>query len=133
MASFRASLGTHDVHPRQFAILWALADGNGRSQQEVSAELRIPASRLVALVDDLEERGLVSRSAHPSDRRAHVLRLTPAGKRTFQQLLRVARAHEERMFAGLSESEQEQLRGLLLRICANLQTESAGPVGIRAW
>lgn len=129
MSAFRAALASHDVHPRHFAVLWALADDGGQSQQELSRALHIPASRVVALVDDLVARGLLERTAHPTDRRIRSLHLTADGRRSFDQLGVAVAAHEQRMFAGLSRVEQATLRHLLQRVSGNLGTEA----GVRVW
>ena len=73
-------------------------------------------SRLVALLDELEERKLVERRDRPGDRRSYALHLTDAGREALQQLVRVAREHQEDVCAALSPSEREQLAGYLRRI-----------------
>ncbi|MBA3277387.1 MAG: MarR family transcriptional regulator, partial [Geodermatophilaceae bacterium] len=73
MTAFRAALAPYGIHPRKFAVLRALSSAAGQSQQQLSQALHIPASRLVALVDDLEERGLLERRRRPSDRRTRFL------------------------------------------------------------
>lgn len=133
MSAFRVALASYDIHPRQFAVLWALAAADGRSQQELSKALHIPASRVVALVDDLESRGLLERRAHPTDRRTRSLHLTASGQRTFAVLTRAADEHQRRMFAGVSAADQAKLRQLLLRISSNLGLDSGEPPGIRVW
>jgi DNA-binding MarR family transcriptional regulator len=133
MSAFRAAVAAHDVHPRQFAVLWALSAADGQSQQGLSTALHIPASRVVALVDDLESRGLLERRAHPTDRRIRPLHLTPAGRQMVELLTRAADEHEQRMFAGLSPADQVTLRHLLLRVSFNLGVETGGHPGLRVW
>jgi DNA-binding MarR family transcriptional regulator len=72
---------------------------------------------VTSVVDRLEERALVSRRAHPEDRRVKVLVLTDAGRAT-------RAAIDERMFAtmtvfdGLTDDERRQLVVLLAKIGA---------------
>src|SRR3954452_3335596 len=101
-----AQLGTHahrrlaerlaglDLHPRHFGMLSHLAASEGRSQQALSIALRIHRSAVVALVDDLEHRGLVERRRDPVDRRAYTLYLTPPGRDVLADLERIAEEHE---------------------------------------
>lgn len=105
--------------PAQAGLLRLVAWEPGQSQQAMAAKLRTPASRLVLLVDALEERGLIERRRHPEDRRQYALHLTEAGG---QFLLRdvapLGAAHEEEICAGLEPDERAKLHGLLERIAA---------------
>src|SRR5680860_1275737 len=73
---FAERLSPLDLHPRHFGMLSHLAVAEGQSQQAVSVALGIHRSAMVALVDDLERRGLVERRRDPVDRRAYTLHLT---------------------------------------------------------
>jgi DNA-binding MarR family transcriptional regulator len=88
----------------------------GRSQQELGKLLSIAPSRLVGLVDELEERGLVERREHLEDRRSYALHLTGKGRELLEAIGRVAREHQEGLCAALNAEEREQLISLLLRI-----------------
>lgn len=104
--------------PAEAGILRLLNRTPGISQQELARRLQMHASRLVAVIDALEERGLVARETNPDDRRIHRLRLSAAGGEALAAIGRVARTHEEAMCAGLSEAERAQLAGLLRKIAA---------------
>lgn len=123
MTAFRTALAPYDIHPRKFAVLRALSSAGGQSQQQLSQALHIPASRLVALVDDLEARGLLERRLLPSDRRTRFLHLTADGRDLLAQLLVAVADHDRRMFASLSPAEQQELNRLLLRVAAALELE----------
>jgi DNA-binding PadR family transcriptional regulator len=73
-------------------------------------------SRLVALLDELEERGLVERRDTPEDRRAHSLHLTRKGHDTLTAIGKVARAHDDAVCSALSADERATLGALLRRI-----------------
>jgi MarR family protein len=75
-------------------MLLHVASAEGRPQQLLVRALRIPASRVVALVDDLEHRRLLQRHGDPSDRRVRRLHLTPQGKRIVRELSELSAAHE---------------------------------------
>lgn len=106
-------------------ILRVLGRSSGLSQQDLAKTLRMHASRLVAIVDDLEEKGLVQRLENESDRRTYALHLTEKGRETLAQIGSIGREHNEAIAASLSEEERFQLAGLLQRI-ANEQGLTPG-------
>jgi DNA-binding MarR family transcriptional regulator len=132
-----AQLGTHghrrfaerlerlDLHPRHCGILSQLAAAEGRSQQAVSAALGIHRSAMVALIDDLEARGLAERRPDPVDRRAYTLYLTPSGREVLAQLEQAADEHEADLLVALGEPERAELVSLLQRV-AESQGLAAG-------
>ena len=105
--------------PPQAGILRAIAAEPGRSQQALSRQLNLLPSRVVAFVDELENRGYVERRRNPDDRRLHALYLTPSGKRLMQKLSDAAREHEREVTAALNDRERGELRDLLARIASD--------------
>src|SRR4051794_21274143 len=77
---FAERLAELGLHPRHFGMLSHIAAAEGQSQQTLSDALGIHRSAMVALVDDLERRGLAERRRNPADRRAYTLHLTPPGR-----------------------------------------------------
>lgn len=132
MAAFRAALAPHGVHPRQFALLRALAASDGQSQQELSRSLHVPPGRMVPLVDDLQGRGLLERRPSAGDRRVRTLHLTRPGRALLAELRRAAGEHEKRMFASLSPVDQEQLKALLGQVAGALGLQSGEHPGMSA-
>lgn len=102
----------------QAGLLRLIARQPGQSQQAVASQLGTPPSRLVALVDGLEERGLVARVRNPEDRRNYALHLTAAGRRALRRIGTVAREHEAAITAPLTSDEREQLARLLEKLAA---------------
>lgn len=115
-AMFAARLQELELVPAHAGTLRAIAGNAGISQQALASLLGMVPSRLVPLLDELEERGLVERRDHPEDRRVYALHLTEKGARMMTDIGRVARAHDEAVCTALSEKEREQLRSLLSRI-----------------
>jgi len=97
-------------------VLRAIAASSGLSQQALAATLAILPSRLVVLVDELQERGLVERRDHPEDRRVYSLYLTAKGEQAMGEIGRVARAHNDALCGSLTHEERAQLVDLLARI-----------------
>ncbi|MDQ2710475.1 MAG: MarR family winged helix-turn-helix transcriptional regulator [Actinomycetota bacterium] len=108
-----------DLTPPQVGLLRAVAAGPGRSQQELAHHLGTAATRLVGLVDGLEQRGLLQRRRNPADRRLYELQLTPAGHALLGKIGQVARAHDEGMLAPLNDAQRAQLHTLLTLLAEN--------------
>ncbi|MDQ1374155.1 MAG: hypothetical protein QOJ09_1493 [Actinomycetota bacterium] len=124
--AFAETLAPLGIDPRHFGILRIIAMSDGPSQQRLGEALAVPASRMVALIDDVEERGLVERRRNPNDRRAHAIHLTAKGRKLYDRAVEKAGAFEEKLFAGLSEAERTQLLELLRRVA---MSQTGVPVG----
>jgi DNA-binding MarR family transcriptional regulator len=117
---FRATLAPLQLEPREFALLRAVAAAEGNSQQAIGERLQIPASRMVAFVDALQQRGLLERRPNPQDRRANALHLTGKGRDLLAKGMTAAIAFESELCADLDQPEREQLLDLLQRIAPQL-------------
>lgn len=106
------------LEQRQAGLLMALAAREGTSQQALGELMGLNATRMVFLVDELEQRGLVERRRNPADRRSHALYLTGRGRDTLRQAQQVVAAHERSLGASLTEAEYGQLVGLLRKVAA---------------
>jgi DNA-binding MarR family transcriptional regulator len=114
------------VDPRHVVLLRHVAAAEGQSQQALGKAMQIPASRMVALVDQLERAGLLQRRPSPTDRRAHALVLTHEGRRMLDRLMQVSAEHEEQLCAGLTQAERQRLITLLRRVAG----EQGLPTGV---
>jgi DNA-binding MarR family transcriptional regulator len=122
---FAERLSDLDLHPRHFGMLSHLAASEGRSQQALAVALGIHRSAVVALVDDLEQRGLAERRRDPGDRRAYTLYLTPTGRDVLADLERLAEDHDAELLTALDAEERAQVISLLQRV-AESQGLAAG-------
>ncbi len=104
------------IDPREWTLLRFVAAAEGHSQQALAERLGIPPSRMVAIVDGLEEGGLMERRPDPDDRRIRALHLTRKGRSVLERAVQVAIEHELRLCAGLDEKEREQLIDLLHKL-----------------
>jgi DNA-binding MarR family transcriptional regulator len=125
---FANTLAPLALEPREFALMRAVGVAEGQTQQAIAASLQVPASRMVALVDALEARGLLERRHNPRDRRARELYLTPSGAELLQSAFARAAALELELCAGLTGDERERLLALLQRVGAALGV----PPGVHA-
>ena len=99
-------------------ILTLIGVSPGLSQQELGRRLGILPSQLVALLDELQERGLIERRQDATDRRSYALHLTASGRNTTEQIGRIAREHDDAICAPLNTDERQQLTDLLIRIAS---------------
>jgi DNA-binding MarR family transcriptional regulator len=115
-SKFAERLGALDLSPPHAGILRAVSASGGISQQALADHLRILPSRLVILIDQLEERGMLERRADPADRRSYALHLTGQGSETLKSIGRLARDHQEALLVTLTTDERETLASLLRRV-----------------
>jgi DNA-binding MarR family transcriptional regulator len=116
MRRLRAAHTAHNLKPRQFQVLGLLHDHGGLPQRELMQEMDVDPSILVTLLNPLEEEGLVARQRDPSDRRRHIVTLTPAGERQLASAARAQTDAEDALFASLDADQREQLRTLLIAL-----------------
>ena len=96
------------LRSREFWLL-ALAGMGNFSQHEMADVCGLDPSSLVAILDDLEERGWVRRQRNPDDRRMQWVQRTEAGDDLFTRALPRAQHAEAQQLAVLSPSRQRQL------------------------
>lgn len=123
-----SSLGTHvstrfaqrlaelDLSPAQVGVLRVVGQEPGLSQQAVAERLGASPSRVVKLVDELEERGLVERRRSATDRRQQELHPATEASDRVAAVRKVVRDHDAEITAALSAAELETLVGLLRKI-----------------
>lgn len=115
-ARFAERIAALDLTPPLVGLLGAVAGAPGSSQSEIAGRLGLFPSRLVAMVDTLEERGLVRRERSRTDRRQYSLLPTDAGRDLLRRVGQVARAHDRDLCAALTADERDTLTALLARV-----------------
>jgi DNA-binding MarR family transcriptional regulator len=86
----------HGVEPQQHQLLLAIGGlpaGQRPNIRSLAERLCVQHHTAVALVDKLEERGLVRRQRSEEDKREVHVRLTGTGRALLQRLSRLHRAH----------------------------------------
>jgi len=109
-----ATLAELDLDGRQLLVLTFTGGEEHLSQQMLSVRLGLDPTIIVALVDELEDRGLVVRERDPEDRRRHRLHITAEGRKVQGAAVRAVARAEREFLAPLDRSEREAPRRLLV-------------------
>jgi len=115
-SQFAQRLRKVGLAPQHAGILRILNSTPAITQQTLAATLGMVPSRLVVLVDEMEERGLIERREDPDDRRRYALHVTQKGLATLGAIGRISREHSQALLTAISAEEQRQLAILLQRI-----------------
>lgn len=115
LASDRFSflVGEDGVTLRQFAVLAAVHERPGLSQTDLVRATGIDRSTLADMVTRMEKRGLVVRTASPSDGRAHAVDLAPLGQQTLVQATKHARAADAAILDSLPKNKRRAFHATL--------------------
>jgi DNA-binding MarR family transcriptional regulator len=114
MASM-AALARYDVTPSQVRAIRVLAtqDSGGVRSKELAEHLRIAPRSTTEVVDALEEKGLVTRSPDPGDRRATLVSLTDRGRALAEEVRRTRGVASEQLLERLTQADREDLARIL--------------------
>jgi DNA-binding MarR family transcriptional regulator len=110
------ALAGEGITPARFSALIVIDANPGISQTALAQSLGIARSGVVAVIDTLEDMGLVDRDAIEDDRRAYALRLTRKGRERLERLRSLVKVHEARVTARLTEREKQTLLELLAKV-----------------
>ena len=114
-------LAGRGITTQQAALMLVTRLHGGHVVGHLADPLGTDTAGLTRLVDRLEAKGLVIRSASPSDRRAVDLELTPAGQALVPELVAAFKHAHEKLLEGIEDSEIEQFRATMRRLRENLQ------------
>jgi MarR family transcriptional regulator for hemolysin len=112
------ALGLSDATALPVMMLHRL--GDGVRQGVLAEEMGVEGPSLVRLIDQLQGLGFVERVEDPSDRRARLLNLTPAGRHHAGQAEAALDDLRADLFAGASEADLETALALLGRVAEAL-------------
>lgn len=116
---------------RELGIMRILDSEGPLLQSELGKRQGIDRTSVVQLVDQLERREFVQRRQNRDDRRSKFLFLTPRGRKTLSQALRLVEKEQKAFLAPLSSAEWEHLRNSLLKLlAAHLSAETENGDGV---
>jgi DNA-binding MarR family transcriptional regulator len=111
----REALSATGLAVRSAFTLMHLADGPV-NQQALIDLLEVDPSALVAVLNELEGLGLVSRQRDPADRRRHIVTMTDEGTKALRVIDSVLDKADDELFSALSPAERDQLQRLLTKV-----------------
>jgi DNA-binding MarR family transcriptional regulator len=100
----------------EYIVLSELARDAAPSQLALARRIHYDKTRLIGLIDGLSDRGLIRRTADPTDRRAHTTALTNDGAAVHTNARERVRAMEADLLMSLSDQEQRLLRSMLTQL-----------------
>ena len=113
-------LRAHDISMWGYIVLTALVEQPVRTQAALAQAINADKSRIISVLDELQQRGLIQRQPDEADRRVHLLSLTPAGDRLRRSVEAAIRRTEEQVLEVLPPADREAfLRSLkaLYELC----------------
>jgi DNA-binding MarR family transcriptional regulator len=90
-----------------YIVLTALAEQPVRTQAALAQAINADKSRIIGVLDDLQQRELIKRQPDAADRRVHLLSLTPPGDRLRRAVEAAIRRSEQEVLATLPTGDRE--------------------------
>jgi DNA-binding MarR family transcriptional regulator len=116
---FHDALAPEGLHPRHFGVMTVVAAHPGLTQQQLHEKTAIDASSMVAVMDELEAKGLAERRPYPGDRRARTIFLTPLGEQTLGRVRGLAGELQGELLQALTPDERTTLILLLRKLAGS--------------
>jgi MarR family transcriptional regulator, lower aerobic nicotinate degradation pathway regulator len=113
---FTEALEPFGIRPRHVAALIELRDRGELTQQSLCGQLHLDPTNLVAVLNELEERGYATRRRDPKDRRRHLVEVSKKGIAVIDEVSEVMDGVQAGLLDGLGAAEREQLEDLLTSI-----------------
>jgi DNA-binding MarR family transcriptional regulator len=103
------------LRPRELLALQHLRERGPSAQQTLAELLGVDATNLVAVLNSLEDAGLIERRRDRTDRRRAIIELSRRGERRLADLDRALRQIDDEILATLTSSDRKILNALLAR------------------
>ena len=108
--AFRRRIAHTEMTPDQFTVLRTLLEGDprGMTQSQITGVMTSDPNTVAALLERMEKAGWIERKSHEQDRRAHRIRVLPAGKKKYLQVRKIALALQLEVLSVLPEADRER-------------------------
>jgi DNA-binding MarR family transcriptional regulator len=127
VAIFLQETAGHGVTPVQYASLHTVALAPGIDQRTLARTIGFDTSTIAGVIDRLEARGLMVRSASPDDRRVRLLTLTSAGHALLTGVVPDMLRAQERILDPLPKSDRREFMRMLRALVAANNELSRAP------
>ncbi|WP_431040879.1 MarR family winged helix-turn-helix transcriptional regulator [Streptomyces sp. P1-3] len=118
MAAEQPILDTHGLAMWAYAVLLRLGENPIRSQAALAEAIGADKTRIIAVLDDLDARGLIRRRPDPDDRRVRLLSITPEGRRLRDAVQADIQRGEEELLARFPAADREGFVRVLRELSA---------------
>lgn len=116
----RVSMARENLTPARANLLWLLA-AEPSNQRALAEAMGVSARNVTGLVDGLVASGHVERTAHPTDRRAHLVALTSLGRQAVATMVDGEAEAVDLLFSGLDDGRVADLVASLDVVLAALR------------
>jgi MarR family transcriptional regulator, lower aerobic nicotinate degradation pathway regulator len=113
---FEQVLSPLGLRQRHVVALSYLRGHGPTAQQQLADRLRMDASSMVCLLNELEENELIVRHRDRADRRRGIVELLPQGELALREVDRALQVVEDEVLTRLESSERGTLRRLLAKL-----------------
>lgn len=103
------TLRPFDLRMLTYTALVLIVDNPGLNQSRLSQIMDIERPNLVVIIDELEERELITRERVPTDRRSYALHPTQAGRALYREAIDAVTQHEAKLLSGIAPEQLEQM------------------------
>jgi len=107
-----------------YGVLATLADVGSASQADLSRQVGVDRSDMVAILNDLQDLGYVERAPDPADRRRNIVVATAEGLGALDGFDRMVREADETLLDGLSVTQKAELVGILEHVVSTVDGRS---------
>jgi DNA-binding MarR family transcriptional regulator len=126
VAIFLQETEAHGLTPVQYAALQAVGNEPGVDQRTLASRAGLDTSTVAGVLDRLEARGLLQRSASPEDKRVRLLTITASGVQLLVAVEPGMQNAQHRILAPLPKADRaEFMRMLRLLVAANNELSRA--------
>lgn len=117
----KKKLAPFNLAPEQNLIMMLLWEQDGLNQNEIAELLNKDKTNIARMVFNLEQKGFIRRICSEQDRRSLHVYLTDEGKKLGNHVIPIAEEFHEIACKGISNEELQEVRRILLKMCANVQ------------
>jgi DNA-binding MarR family transcriptional regulator len=117
------------LRQRHLVALTLIRDHSPISQQDLAEGLHLDPSNVVGVLNELEERALVTRRRDPVDRRRHIVEISADGYAELAAMERRLACVEDELLKALTAEQRTTLHELLLRAAGGQVPSCSGEAG----
>ncbi|WP_280213075.1 MarR family winged helix-turn-helix transcriptional regulator [Nocardia cyriacigeorgica] len=127
MAIERPILESHGLTMWAYGVLLGLEESPVRTQSALAQAIGADKTRIIPTLDDLQERGLITRVPDPADRRARLLSLTPAGRELRDRTQAAIQQQEAELLSTLPADDRRGFLRALQQLSERRSGSTGGP------